>query len=63
MTGPEEIFDRRAVRDNATYADPHVLASGFAWVIVNGQVARERDRATGIRAGRMLRRWDGEIAE
>jgi N-acyl-D-aspartate/D-glutamate deacylase len=50
------VFDPNAVRDNATYADPHIPASGFAWVIVNGRVARERDRATGVRAGRMLRR-------
>ncbi len=55
------VFDPEAVADNATYADPHVLAGGFAWVIVNGQVAREQDRALGSRAGRMLRRQDTAI--
>jgi len=30
------IFDPAAVRDRATYTDPHQLAEGMAWVLVNG---------------------------
>ncbi|MBU0616926.1 MAG: D-aminoacylase [Planctomycetes bacterium] len=50
------VFDPQQVRDNATYEDPHRLATGFDWVIVNGQIARENGKATGARAGRLLRR-------
>jgi N-acyl-D-amino-acid deacylase len=50
------IFDPRQVRDHATYEDPHQLATGFDWVIVNGQIARESGQATDVRAGRLLRR-------
>ena len=52
------VFDPKEVRDNATYEEPHRPATGMAWVIVNGQVAREHGRPTGIRAGRVLRRQD-----
>jgi N-acyl-D-amino-acid deacylase len=50
------VFDPQQVRDNATYEEPHRLATGFAWVVVNGQIARDNGRATGSRAGRLLRR-------
>lgn len=50
------IFDPLGVRDNATYEKPHRLATGFDRVIVNGQVVRVKDRPTGLRAGRLLRR-------
>ncbi len=50
------VFDPRRVRDHATYEDPHRLATGFDHVIVNGQIVREGDKATGRRVGRMLRR-------
>jgi N-acyl-D-amino-acid deacylase len=50
------VFDPQQVRDNATYRQPHQLATGFAWVIVNGQIARENGKATGVRAGLVLKR-------
>ena len=31
------IFDPAAVRDNATFENPHAYAEGFEWVIVNGR--------------------------
>jgi N-acyl-D-amino-acid deacylase len=30
------IFDPARVRDRATYTDPHQLAEGMSWVLVNG---------------------------
>lgn len=52
------VFDPRRVRAVATYENPHQLAEGFDWVIVNGRVVREEGRFTGVRAGRVLRRPD-----
>jgi len=50
------IFDPGRIRDNATFEEPHRLATGYSQIIVNGLVARENGRATGERGGRMLRR-------
>ena len=49
------VFDPAAVRANATFEQPHRLASGFAWVIVNGQPAWIDGEGTGARAGQLLR--------
>jgi N-acyl-D-amino-acid deacylase len=48
------IFDPAKVVDRATYADPHQLAEGMDWVIVNGQIERRDGAFAGIRAGRVL---------
>ena len=50
------VFDLNKVQDRATYETPHVLAEGFDWVIVNGQIARRDGAFTGARAGRVLTR-------
>ncbi|MGZ8376426.1 MAG: N-acyl-D-amino-acid deacylase family protein [Gemmatirosa sp.] len=50
------VFDLAQVRDAATYTQPHQLAEGMAWVIVNGTVAIEDGRVTGSRGGVVLRR-------
>jgi N-acyl-D-amino-acid deacylase len=50
------IFDPAKVVDRATYTDPHQLADGIDWVIVNGLVARRDGQSTGARAGRILKR-------
>lgn len=50
------IFDPESVTDRATYEEPHQLAEGFDWVIVNGRVVREGGRFNGLRNGQMLRR-------
>jgi N-acyl-D-aspartate/D-glutamate deacylase len=44
------------VFDRATYQEPHQLADGMDWVIVNGQIARRDGEFTNTRAGRVLRR-------
>jgi len=50
------IFDPAKVQDKATYQDPHQIAEGMSWVIVNGQIARRELEFTGARGGRALRR-------
>jgi len=53
------VFDPDAVRDEATYGDPHRLAAGMEWVLVNGTVTLAAGCLTGDRAGRFLDRGDG----
>jgi N-acyl-D-amino-acid deacylase len=50
------VFDPATVQDNADYASPHVCATGFKHVFVNGVETVADDRHTGARAGRPLRR-------
>ena len=49
------IFDPAAVRDLATYAQPHQFAAGMRHVIVNGQLALRDGVPTGARPGRFVR--------
>jgi N-acyl-D-aspartate/D-glutamate deacylase len=49
------VFDLAAVKEVATYEDPHQLAEGFDTIVVNGRLARDRRRFTGALAGRVLR--------
>ena len=50
------LFDPSAVKANATYEEPHQLASGMEYVIVNGKIAKERDRFADKGHGRMIKR-------
>lgn len=56
MAADVAVFDPRTVIDHATYDSPTLPPEGIRFVIVNGQVALSEGRATGIRAGRALRR-------
>jgi N-acyl-D-amino-acid deacylase len=49
------VFDPAAVRDRATYEDPHQFAEGMSAVIVNGVVQLGRGEFTGEAAGKVLR--------
>ena len=49
------IFNPAAVRDAATYENPHQYAEGFLRVIVNGAVVFEEGKMTAARPGRVLR--------
>jgi len=49
------VFDPATVKDNSTYDDPHHYATGFAFVLVNGEVVVEQDKHTGARPGQALR--------
>jgi N-acyl-D-amino-acid deacylase len=50
------VFDPAAVQDRATYADPHQLAAGMAFVLVNGQLVVDGGRFTLALPGKVLRR-------
>ena len=52
------LFDPDGVQDTATYQDPKREPDGIDLVVVNGQVAFEAGRHTGVGAGRMLRYRD-----
>lgn len=48
------VFDERTVADRATYEAPTLAPTGIDYVLVNGQVAIDHGRHTGVRAGRVL---------
>ena len=50
------LFDPSRVAAHATYSDPHRLSEGFDMVWVQGQLAIDDGRPTGLRAGEVLRR-------
>jgi N-acyl-D-amino-acid deacylase len=56
------VFDPETVRENATYDDPHHYATGFAFVLVNGDVVVEQDKHTGARPGQGLRHASAAMA-
>ncbi|MDQ3070109.1 MAG: amidohydrolase family protein [Acidobacteriota bacterium] len=49
------VFDLSALRERATYDDPHQMSEGMWLVLVNGQPVIERGAFTGRRPGRILR--------
>jgi N-acyl-D-amino-acid deacylase len=55
------IFDPKTIQDHATYAQPHQLATGVSYVLVNGRVALKDGTATGAPTGRFVRgrAWTG----
>ena len=48
------VFDPYTVKDTATYEAPRQFPVGIPWVVVNGQVAVEEGRCTGILAGQAV---------
>lgn len=50
------IFDPARVKDVATYADPHHLAEGMSFVLVNGVVVLSEGRFTDALPGKVLRK-------
>ncbi len=55
------IFDPNDINDNATYAEPHQLATGVIHVFVNGQQVLKDSEHTGAKPGRVVRGpgWTG----
>lgn len=45
------VFDAEHINDNATYDDPRQFPTGIPYVLVNGQVAVDSERCTGVLAG------------
>jgi N-acyl-D-amino-acid deacylase len=54
--GDIAIFDPSKVKDLATYAEPHRLAEGVSFVLVNGVPVVAQGQFTGALPGRVLRR-------
>lgn len=49
------VFDEKTVGDRATFERPHAYASGFTYIVVNGEVTAEAGKLTGVRNGRSLK--------
>ncbi len=49
------VFDPRAIKDHATYADPHRYSTGVAHVFVNGEQVIRDGEHTGATPGRVVR--------
>lgn len=49
------VFDLNEVTDKATFEQPHQFSTGFHYVLVNGQLAIENGKHTGIRSGATLK--------
>jgi N-acyl-D-amino-acid deacylase len=52
------IFDLAAIRDRATYADPHQMAEGMSWVLINGVAVIADGKFTEALPGKVLSRAD-----
>jgi N-acyl-D-aspartate/D-glutamate deacylase len=50
------VFDSATVVDRSTYREPTRLADGMRYVLVNGTLAVDQGKPTGVMAGRALRR-------
>ena len=48
------VFDAERIIDNATYDDPRQYAAGVPYVLVNGRVAVDHERCTGVLAGQAV---------
>jgi N-acyl-D-amino-acid deacylase len=48
------VFDSERIIDNATYDDPKQFPTGIPFVLVNGQVAVDHERCTGVMAGQAV---------
>jgi N-acyl-D-amino-acid deacylase len=48
------VFDPDAVRDRATFENPHQYSEGVSLVVVNGQVVFDNGGVTAARPGRIL---------
>ncbi len=49
------VFDPKTFRDTATFDKPHQYATGVRYLFVNGQLAIDDGKFTGILAGKVLR--------
>lgn len=48
------VFDSENITDNATYEDPRQFPSGIPYVLVNGKIAVDREKCTGVLAGQAI---------
>ena len=50
------IFNKDEIRDKATFENPHQYPEGIYYVIVNGKIAVEQGKITGLKSGQILKR-------
>lgn len=50
------VFDLARLRDRATYDDPHQYCDGMIYVLVNGELAIDREEFTDVMSGVVLNR-------
>ena len=50
------VFDPAAIADRATYEKPHQYAAGIPYVLINGRLAVDGGKLTGILASKPLPR-------
>lgn len=50
------LFDPKNVKANATYQEPHKLASGMDYVIVNGIITKQNTRISEVGHGSLIKR-------
>jgi N-acyl-D-aspartate/D-glutamate deacylase len=50
------VFDEKTIADKSTYEQPEILAAGMKYVLVNGRLAVDDGKSTGVLAGRPLKR-------
>ncbi|WP_372918631.1 amidohydrolase family protein [Salegentibacter sp.] len=50
------LFDPSEIKEMATYEEPHKLAEGFKYVLVNGKIAKDGSEFSGERNGKFLKR-------
>jgi|TARA_B100000315_G_C14083822_1_gene366090 N-acyl-D-amino-acid deacylase len=48
------VFDAERIIDTATYDNPRQYAAGIPYVLVNGKVAVDHERCTGVLAGQAI---------
>ncbi|HUJ20185.1 MAG TPA: D-aminoacylase [Bryobacteraceae bacterium] len=49
------IFDAATVQDTATFSEPAQVSKGVEYVLVNGELAYEKGKLTGVKPGKVLR--------
>jgi N-acyl-D-aspartate/D-glutamate deacylase len=50
------VFDPARVAERSTYTDPHQLAEGMAYVMVNGELVIDDGKFTTALPGKVLRK-------
>ncbi|WP_187263550.1 N-acyl-D-amino-acid deacylase family protein [Pontibacter beigongshangensis] len=50
------LFDQQEIKATATYEEARQLATGFRYIILNGQLVKEQDQISPGRSGSMLRK-------
>jgi N-acyl-D-aspartate/D-glutamate deacylase len=50
------IFNKDEIKDKVTFENPHQYPEGIYYVIVNGNIAVDRGKITGLKSGKILKK-------